>query len=98
MYCIKYSYQNISGRITWVCVLFKPLFKIVFKKLFVNPTIASKLFYTRESCLQKPLLNMGGVESKGEVSSCFLRSNLKEQLSLFPSQVVNAHLINLRGR
>lgn len=88
----------ISGRTIGVWVLFMPLFKAVFKKVFVNPASAPKLFYTKESCLQKALLNIGRVKSKGEVSSCFLRSNLKEQLSLFPKQVVNAYLINLGAR
>lgn len=81
----------ISGRTTGVWGLFMSLLKAVFKKVFVNPASAPKPFYTRESCLQKALLIIGRVESKGEVSSSFLRSNLKEQISLLPKQVVNAH-------
>lgn len=64
----------------------------------VNPPIPPKPFYSTAICLQKSQLNIGKVELQTRSFLLFLNTYLKRVIiTLFPSHVVNAQLINLRG-
>lgn len=64
----------------------------------MNPPIPPKPFYSTAICLQKSQLNIGKVELQTRSFLLFLNTYLKRVIiTLFPSQVVNGQLINLRG-